>query len=148
MDGRRDHGFATGGHMVARDTPHQSSDRSFGLVFAAAFAVIALFPLLRGGGLRPWSLGISIAFLIVALSRPTLLAPLNHVWARFGLLLARVTNPLVMGVIFFLVITPMALIARWRGQDPLRLRLDRATESYWIERIPPGPAPASMINQF
>jgi hypothetical protein len=78
----------------------------------------------------------------------SLVAPLNRLWASFGLLLGRVTNPLIMGIVFFLVVTPVAVIARFRGKDPLRLRLDSEADSYWIERVPPGPVPTSMINQF
>lgn len=134
--------------MTAREEVRRSSDRSFGVVFAAAFLVIALFPLVRGGEPRLWALAVAAAFLGAALIRPALLAPLNRLWFRFGLLLGRVTNPLIMGLVFFLVITPMAVIMRLRGKDPLRLRPDREAKSYWIERVPPGPAPASMTNQF
>ena len=134
--------------MTAREEVRRSSDRSFGVVFAAAFLVIALFPLVRGGEPRLWALAVAAAFLGAALIRPALLAPLNRLWFRFGLLLGRVTNPLIMGLVFFLVITPMAMIMRLRGKDPLRLRPDREAKSYWIERVPPGPAPASMTNQF
>jgi hypothetical protein len=126
----------------------RSSDRSFGVVFAAASAVIALLPLLRGRDLRLWALIVAAAFLAAALLRPALLAPLNRLWFQFGLLLGRVTNPIIMGLVFFLLITPMALILRLRGNDPLRLRLAPQAKSYWIERAPPGPTPASMTDQF
>ena len=91
---------------------------------------------------------VAAAFLAAALFRPALLAPLNRLWSRFGLLLGRVTNPIIMGLVFFLLITPMALILRLRGNDPLRLRLALHAKSYWIERTPPGPTPASMTEQF
>ncbi len=134
--------------LSSRHEVRRSSDRSFGLVFAAAFLAIALFPLARGGEPRFWALALAATFLVLALLRPALLAPLNRLWFRFGLLVARVTNPLVMGLVFFLVITPMAVVMRLRGKDLLRLRLDRDARSYWIERVPPGPAPASMTHQF
>ena len=131
-----------------REEGRGSSDRSFGVVFAAASAVLALLPLLRGRDLRLWALIVAAAFLGAALLRPALLAPLNRLWSRLGSLLGRVTNPIIMGLVFFLLITPMAVILRLRGNDPLRLRLAPERESYWIERTPPGPAPASMTDQF
>ena len=134
--------------LVSRQEVRRASDRSFGFVFAVAFLAVALFPLAHGREVRWWAVVLSLAFFAVGLMRPALLAPLNRLWFRFGLLLGRVTNPLVMGLVFFLVITPMAVIMRMRRKDPLRLRLDREAHSYWIERVPPGPAPASMTNQF
>ncbi len=76
------------------------------------------------------------------------LAPLNRAWARLGLVLHRLTNPLVMAVIFYLAVTPTALVLRLFGKDPLRRRFEPEAESYWIERRPPGPAPESMRHQF
>ncbi|HEX7967024.1 MAG TPA: SxtJ family membrane protein [Stellaceae bacterium] len=134
--------------MTPREEVCRSSDRSFGFVFCAVSLVVALLPLVRGGEPRLWALAAAAAFFAVALIRPALLAPLNRLWFHFGLLFGRVTNPLIMGLVFFLVITPMAVIMRLRGKDPLRLRLDHEAKSYWIERTPPGPAPASMTNQF
>lgn len=124
------------------------SDRSFGIVFCVVFAVIGLYPLLGGGDVRLWSLGLAAAFLLVALVRPGLLAPLNRWWLKFGLLLGRIVSPLAMGLVFFLVMTPTGLIMRLLGKDLLRLRLEPAAESYWIERRPPGPAPETMTHQF
>lgn len=134
--------------LAARHEVRRSSDRSFGLTFAAMLFVVAVLPLVHGREPRWWAAAVSLAFFAVALSRPVLLLPLNRLWFRFGLLLGRVTNPLVMGLVFFLVITPMAVIMRLRRKDPLRLRIDRNARSYWIERVPPGPTPASMTNQF
>lgn len=124
------------------------SDRSFGIVFCVVFAVIGLYPLLGGGDVRLWSLGLAAAFLLAALVRPGLLAPLNRWWLKFGLLLGRIVSPLAMGLVFFLVMTPTGLIMRMLGKDLLRLRLEPAAESYWIERSPPGPAPETMTHQF
>lgn len=125
-----------------------SSDRSFGAVFAAVFAIVGLWPLTGGGGVRIWSLGIAAAFALAALARPGLLAPLNRLWMRFGLLLHRVVSPLVMGMLFYLTVTPTGMLMRALGKDPLRLRRDPGAQSYWIERDPPGPAPETMKNQF
>ena len=124
------------------------SDRSFGLVFGGFFALIALVPLIRGGAVHWWAIALAAAFLAVAMVRPALLAPANRAWMRFALLLSKIVNPIMMGLVFFLAVTPVALIMRMRGKDPLRLRFDRGAQSYWIERTPPGPAPDSMPRQF
>jgi len=91
---------------------------------------------------------VGAAFLVVAWLRPAVLAPLNRAWTRFGLLLHRIVSPIVLGVMFFVVITPMGLVMRALGKDPLRLRYDREARTYWIDRRPPGPAPDTLNNQF
>lgn len=125
-----------------------SSDRSFGLVFTLALAAIGLWPMKSGAGPRWWALVLSALFLLAGLFAPRVLAPLNRAWTQLGLLLGRVMTPIVMGIIFFLVITPMALLGRLRGRDPLRLKKEPEAASYWIERQPPGPPPESMERQF
>lgn len=125
-----------------------SSNRSFGFVFAVVFALIGLFPLISGGGLRLWSIAIAVGFLIVALVVPAALAPLNRFWLRFGLLLHKIVNPIVLGIMFFLVITPMGVLMRLFGKDLLKLRYDPNAASYWVGRAPPGPAPKSLDHQF
>ena len=80
--------------------------------------------------------------------RPALLAPLNRVWNKLGLLLGKIVSPIVLGALFFLVITPSAIIIRWMGKDLLNLRRDPKAESYWLVRDPPGPAPESINDQF
>ncbi len=125
-----------------------SSNRSFGIVFAVVFAIIALWPLTDGGAARVWAAAIAGAFLVIALARPSLLAPLNRVWTVFGLMLHRITNPLIMGLVFYGAVTPTGLIMRALGKDPLRRRLDPGAESYWIDREPPGPAGDTMNHQF
>ena len=134
--------------LVREEALRGSTDRAFGLVFAAVFAIVGLWPLLGDGGLRLWSLAVSFAFFAVALARPATLAPLNRQWMRLGLLLHRVVNPIVMGILFFLVVTPTGLAMRLLGKDILRLRFDEKAESYWIERQPPGPVPETMKDQF
>ncbi len=124
------------------------SERGFGLVFAAVFTIIGCWPLIGGGSVRIWALAISGAFLAVALVTPRILRPLNLVWFKFGLVLHKIVNPLVMGLMFFVVITPTALIMRAVGKDPLHREFDADADSYWIERSPPGPAPDTMSNQF
>jgi hypothetical protein len=83
-------------------------------------------------------LPIAVAFLIVPTPIPRLLGPLNRLWLKFGLLLYKVMNPLVLGLLFFVTITPIGLVMRAFGKDFLRLRMDRSAKSYWIERAPPG----------
>jgi predicted membrane metal-binding protein len=124
------------------------SDRSFGLVFAAVFAIIALLPLKDGVEPRLWAAAVAVAFLLVSLAYPKALKPLNKLWFLIGMALHHVVTPLVMGLMFFVTVTPIALIMRALGKDPLRLKRDDAAASYWINRIPPGPAPDSMRRQF
>lgn len=136
-------------HIKHHDqAPQSSSDRSFGLVFAAFFLIIALIPLLHGNGARLWAIGLSLICGVIALVIPNILAPLNRIWTRLGLLMHRIVNPIALGIIFFGVVTPIGLLMRLFDKDPLRLRLDKAATSYWIVRTPPGPAPDSFINQF
>ena len=125
-----------------------SSNKSFGLVIAAFFAIVALWPLLHAERVRWWALGVAAAFAIAALLWPAALAPLNTLWTRLGLLLYKVVSPVVLGLLFFVTVTPIALIMRVLGKDPLRLRRDPNAASYWLERTPPGPSPESMKNQF
>ncbi len=124
------------------------SDKSFGVVFTVVFAIIGVFPLWGGGSPAYWAFGISAVFLALALARPGTLKPLNRLWHLAGLGLGKVVNPLVLGFLFFVTITPMALIMRMMGKDPLRLKFDPGAESYWIERRPPGPEPETMHRQF
>ena len=130
-------------HVAERGSP-----RGFGIVFAAVFAVIGLWPLMDGEGVRVWALAAAAVFLVLALMRPSLLAPLNRIWLGLGAVLHRIVNPLVMGLMFFAVITPTALLLRLMGKDLLRLRFPPGAKSYWIPRQPPGPEPQSMRNQF
>jgi hypothetical protein len=127
---------------------HSSSDRSFGLVFTAIFALAGLWPLFRGRPPRGWALAIALAFLGTALVKPGLLAPLNRLWLGLGLLLHAIVSPMVMGVLFFGTVTPTSWIMRILGKDPLRLRSESDAPTYWIERRPPGPKPDTMPRQF
>lgn len=125
-----------------------SSNRSFGLVFAGFFAIVAAISAWRHGWMWPWAAGIAGAFLIVSFALPGILAPLNRGWTKFGLLLGKIVAPVVLGLLFFLSVVPIGLIMRARGKDLLRLKFDRAARSYWIERDPPGPPPETMRKQF
>jgi hypothetical protein len=125
-----------------------SSNRSFGLIFAVVLAVIGLWPVLSGHTPRVGALVLGAAFLVAALLFPSLLGPLNQLWTKFGLLLHRVVSPVVLGIMFFIVITPIGLLMRSLGKNPLRLRVDDSAGSYWIHRRPPGPAPETLKDQF
>lgn len=125
-----------------------SSDRSFGFVFAAVFALIALWPLLHQGGVRVWALVVAAAFALIAVVRPALLATPNRLWMKLGLLLGKIVSPIALGILFYAVLTPLGVLMRLTGKDPLRLKRDASAASYWIPREPPGPPPGSMTNQF
>ena len=124
------------------------SDREFGLVFCGFFTLLAVLAWWRASLLLPYWLAASAVFACAALAAPRILHPLNVLWFRFGLLLHAVINPLVLGVMFYLVITPVGLLMRIFGARPLHLKFDRDAESYWIPRDPPGPDAGSMKNQF
>lgn len=115
---------------------------------AMVFGLVAVWPLTGGGEIRFWATGVAVPMLVSGLFRPQLLAPLNILWFRLGLLLHRIMTPLVMGVLFFLVVTPTALVMRRLGHDPLRLKRPPTADSYWVSRTPPGPDADSMTRQF
>jgi Saxitoxin biosynthesis operon protein SxtJ len=134
---------------ITRERPLEvSSDRSFGLVFGVVFFVVSAWPLVYGGSPRWWAAGVASAFVLVALVKPSLLARLNRLWAKFGILLGKVFSPIALGVLFYGVLTPIGVMMRILGKDPLRLRRDPVAQSYWQPRQPPGPPPDSMTNQF
>ena len=121
-----------------------SSNRSFGIVFFVVFLLIALYPLTYGGEIRIWSLIISTIFLILGLLNSKILTPLNKIWFKFGILLGKIVSPLIMGIIFFLVVTPIGFIMRLLGKDLLNLKYNK-NKSYWIEKNGPK---SKMKNQF
>jgi hypothetical protein len=125
-----------------------SSDRSFGLVFVVVFFTIAAWPLLHGETPRWWAFGVAAVFALVAVMRPTLLAGLNRLWVKLGVLLGKLVSPIALGILFYGVFFPVGVAMRLAGKDPLRLRRDADAASYWIPRKPPGPPPDSMTNQF
>lgn len=125
-----------------------SSTRSFAVVFCVVFAVIGLLPLVSGSGVRVWALAVSAVFLFFTFFFTSVLQPLNVLWFRFGMLLSRIVNPIVMLVIYALTIVPFGVAVRLLGKDLLKLKLDPNAKSYWIDREPPGPAPESIEQQF
>ena len=120
------------------------TNRSFGIVFFIVFLIISLYPLLNGENIRVWSLIISIIFLVLGLFNSKLLNPLNKIWFKFGLLLGKIISPIVMGIIFFLVVTPIALFMRLLKKDLLNLKFNKKN-TYWIEKSGPK---SKMKNQF
>lgn len=136
---------------VSRKKPVAApSDRSFGYTFAVFFLCVSV---LRGlaNGVGTVALALlcaAAAFAIVAFLRPGLLHPLNLAWARFGAVMHRITTPLVLGVIFFLVFTPFGLVMRLIRRGSGMRAMDRSAASYWFRRDPAGPDPATMPNQF
>lgn len=125
-----------------------SSDRTFGLVMCAFFSLIALYPLRHGHEPRLWAAIIAGSFLITSLVFARILHPLNRLWMQFGELLAKVISPIAMGIVYFGVITPLALVMRLFGKRPLELSPRKDLASYWQTREPPGPDPQSMKDQF
>jgi len=130
------------------DTVKVGSEKGFGIVFAVVFTIIGLWPLIDGAPVRLWSLIVAGTFLILAFLFPQTLRPLNLVWFRFGLLLHKIVNPVVMGFLFFSTVLPIAILLRLFGKDPLHRKFDAEAETYWIKRDPPGPEPDSMRHQF
>ena len=121
-----------------------SSNRSFGIVFFIVFLLIGTYPLLNNDHVRIWSLIISIVFLILGLLNSKILFPLNKTWFKFGILIGKIISPLIMGLIFFVVVTPIGLLMRLLNKDLLKLKFNK-NKSYWIEKNEPK---SKMKNQF
>jgi len=130
------------------EEPQGSSDRSFGFVFALFFLALALWPAVHRGVPRWWALGVSAVFLLLAVASPSTLAPLNWAWTRLARTLNKIVNPVVTAALFYLAFTPVGLLMRLTGGDPLHLRFNPDAKTYWIEKQPPGPPPETMARQF
>ena len=127
------------------------SERSFGLLFGAVFVLLAAY----GWFFKSWSsvvelslLGLALAFVLLGFVAPKILSPLNWLWFQLGQLLGKIVSPIVLGAIFFLLLTPVSLVTRLFGRDELRIKRKASQTSYWLDRAPPGPAPESFKNQF
>ena len=131
--------------MLNNKKIEKSTNRSFGLVFFIVFLIIGLWPLANGGSVRFWSLIIALIFLFLGILNSKILTPLNVLWSKFGELLGIVIAPIVMGIIFFLVVTPTGLIMRMFGKDLLRNKFQINNESYWIKK---EKSKSSMKKQF
>jgi len=133
---------------LAKQTVAGSSDRSFGVVFTIVFTLIGFWPLQHALEPRWWALVLAVLFSVAALATPKILAPLNRIWTRFGLLLHTIVSPVILALMFFGVFTPMGFVKRLFGSDDMGLSFDAKATSYWKTREPPGPTPESMKNQF
>ena len=120
------------------------SNKSFGIVFFVVFLLISLYPLINQENIRIWSLIISFIFLILGLLNSKILNPFNKLWFKFGMILGRIISPIIMSIIFFLVVTPIALIMKLLKKDILNLKFNK-TNTYWIEKSGPK---SKMKNQF
>jgi hypothetical protein len=120
--------------------PALPSNRSFGWTFTGIFALSAVF--------YPWTMPAAILMAAVTLAREHWLTPLNRAWMKLGLLMGSVVNPIVLGVLFFAVFTPVGLVLRLAGRDAMARRWDAARPSYWVERDPPGPPEDSFNNMY
>lgn len=124
------------------------SDRGFGFFWAFMLFGFSIYSALYLGEKYFFTaLFCALCVGVISLRTPALLRPLNLIWYRFGIVLGRVISPIVLGAIFFLLITPVSLLTRMFGRDELKLK-PRPLESYWIDRSPPGPSPESFKNQF
>lgn len=139
-----------GSHEIAArdEVVKTSSNRSFGLVFAVFCAIVSALSFYNDGTHWHWWLIAAAVFGVLAFAAPAVLAPLNKVWFKFGLLLHVVMTPLILGMLFFVFVTPIGLLMRMTGKDPLRRRFEPTSKSYWIVRDPPGPAPETFKNQY
>ena len=121
-----------------------SSNKSFGIVFCIFFIIVGLYPLINADGLRVWSIILSIIFLILGLLNSRFLTPLNILWFKFGIFLGKFVSPFVMGLVFFLVVTPTGIIMRLLKKDLLKLKKNNL-KTYWINR---PDSKSDMKNQF
>ena len=120
------------------------SNKSFGIVFFIVFLIVGLYPLINGDALRIWPTVISIIFLILGLINSQILTPLNILWFKFGMLLGKLVSPIIMGMVFFLVVTPTGIIMKLFNKDLLKLKKNKS-DSYWIKR---SETKSEMKNQF
>jgi hypothetical protein len=125
-----------------------ANERNFGLVFAGVFIVLAMLPFARGQGPAIWALVVAGIFLVMALAVPATLVWPNRLWLKFGDFLHRITNPLVLGSLYYGIITPLGVTLRVFRRGRWERRTDRRDDTYWIIRQPPGPKPESLKNAF
>ena len=131
--------------MLHKSKTKMSSNRNFGIVFFFVFLIISLWPVANDNALRIWSIFLAITFLILGLMNSKLLTPLNILWFKFGMFLGFIVAPIVMGIIFFLVITPTGFIMKMMNRDLLNSKYDNKKKSYWINR---AKTKSSMKQQF
>lgn len=124
------------------------SNRSFGILFTVVFAIVGAYLWWKSLQGTVWVLSASGLTLLVTLVVPAWLTPFNRAWMKLAELLNRVVSPLVLGLIFFGMFTPIAWGMRWAGRDALRRRFEPSLKTYWQDRDPPGPDPSGLPNQF
>jgi hypothetical protein len=144
----RDRYFGSHEFQRLEEAVKTSSNRSFGLVFAAFFALLVALGVWHGSSRWPIWLGLAVLALVLALAAPRLLTPFNWAWTKFGLLLHRIVSPIFLTLLFYGCIAPVGFLMRLSGKDPLRLNYEPAADSYWIVRTPPGPTSGSFKQQF
>jgi len=131
--------------MLQKTKIKMGSNRSFGVVFFIVFIIISLWPLLNGAQIKIWFFLTALVFLVLGLINSKLLNPLNRLWFKFGMLLGAIIAPVVMGIVFFLVVTPIGLIMKILGKDLLGKKFKKNSKSYWIKRDKPA---GTMKQQF
>ena len=112
----------------------QNNNRGFGILFFIVFFIISLWPLLKGGDLKEWSLILALIFLILGILNSSVLSPLKRLWIKFGELLGKIISPIVLAIVFFIIITPIGLLMKIFGKDLLNLKYKKEYNSYWIKR--------------
>ena len=122
-----------------------SSNRSFGFLFFVVFLAVSLWPLKSQGDLRLWAFILSLIFLVLGVLNSKFLNPLNKLWYKFGIFLGSIISPIIMGIVFFIVVTPVSLILRLLGKDVLSLKKNNKKRTYWIDKSDPK---SKMKNQF
>ena len=120
------------------------TNKNFGTVFFLVFLIISLFPFLKNENIRIWSIIIALIFLVLGLLNSKILTPLNKIWFRFGIILGNFVSPIIMGIVFFTIVTPTSLIMRVLGKNLLNLKKGNK-KTYWIER---SRIKSKMKNQF
>jgi hypothetical protein len=125
------------------------SERTFGFVFTGIFLIVSAYLWSQDSKTTTIQifLALALVFFVLALLMPVALRPLNKAWYKLGLLMGRVVSPIVLGILFFILISPIAIVMRLAGRDPLKLR-KQDVQSHWIDRAPPGPESTSFKDQF
>ena len=131
--------------MLNKSKIKMNSNRNFGLVFFIIFLILGLWPITNGEEIRIWLILLAFIFLILGIMESKLLSPLNRLWFKFGIMLGAIVAPIVMGAIFFIVVTPIGIVMSIMGKDLLNKKHDKKKETYWIKRIKPT---GSMKRQF
>ena len=131
--------------MLIKSKIKTSSNRNFGFVFFIVFLILGFWPITNGEEIRIWLVAISLIFLILGIMKSKLLTPLNQLWFKFGMILGAIVAPIIMGAVFFLVVTRIGIVMRLMGKDLLNKKHDKKKKTYWIKR---ETSTGSMKRQF